>query len=71
MGPQDGLDGYDTIEWIAKQEWCNGSVGMAGNSHLAIVQYFVAATQPPSLKAIAPWEGCSDLFREQFVRGGM
>jgi predicted acyl esterase len=35
-----------------------------------IVQWFIAATQPPSLKAIAPWEACGDLYREQFVRGG-
>jgi predicted acyl esterase len=35
-----------------------------------IVQWFIAATRPPSLKAIAPWEACGDLYREQFVRGG-
>lgn len=49
---------------------CNGSIGLAGNSHLGIVQWFIAAQQPPSLKAIAPWEACGDLYREQFVRGG-
>ncbi|KAJ6021571.1 hypothetical protein N7540_007075 [Penicillium herquei] len=71
MGSQEAEDGYDVIEWAAKQSWCNGNVGMAGNSHLAIVQWFVAALQPPSLKAIAPWEGCGDLYREQFARGGI
>ncbi|CEL00441.1 Putative X-pro dipeptidyl-peptidase c-terminal non-catalytic domain-containing protein [Aspergillus calidoustus] len=71
MGTQEAQDGYDVIEWLAQQEWCNGSVGMAGNSHLAIVQWFIAALQPPSLKAIAPWEGCGDLYREQFARGGI
>ena len=71
MGTQEAEDGYDVIEWIAQQPWCNGSVGMAGNSHLAIVQWFIAALQPPSLKAIAPWEGCGDLYREQFARGGI
>ncbi|KAF4982998.1 hypothetical protein F66182_17085, partial [Fusarium sp. NRRL 66182] len=71
MGTQDAEDGYDVIEWVAKQPWCNGNVGMAGNSHLAIVQWFIAALQPPSLKAIAPWEGCGDLYREQFGRGGI
>jgi len=35
-----------------------------------IVQWFIAATRPPALKAIAPWEACGDLYREQFVRGG-
>ncbi|KAI4606262.1 hypothetical protein J4E80_010239 [Alternaria sp. BMP 0032] len=70
MGKQEGEDGHDVIEELAKMDWCNGSIGLAGNSHLGIVQWFIAATQPPSLKAIAPWEACGDLYREQFVRGG-
>jgi putative CocE/NonD family hydrolase len=71
MGTQEGEDGYDMVEGLAKMEWCSGAVGMVGNSHLAITQYFTAAQRPPSLKAIAPWEACSNLFREQFVRGGI
>jgi predicted acyl esterase len=71
MGSQEAEDGYDVIEALAKMPWCSGSIGMAGNSHLAIVQWFIAALQPPSLKAIAPWEACGDLYREQFVRGGI
>jgi uncharacterized protein len=71
LGDQDAEDGFDVIECLAKLPWCNGNVGMAGNSALAISQYFIAAQQPPSLKAIAPWEGLGDMYREQFVRGGM
>lgn len=71
MGTQEAEDGYDTIEHFAKQEWCNGKIGLAGNSHLAIVQWAIAALNPPSLAAIAPWEGCGDLYREQFCRGGI
>ena len=37
---------------------------------IGIVQWFIAATRPPSLKAIAPWEACGGLYHEQFVRGG-
>lgn len=70
MGSQEGEDGHDVIEGLAAMDWCNGNVGLAGNSHLGIVQWFIAATRPPSLKAIAPWEACGDLYREQFVRGG-
>lgn len=70
MGSQEGEDGHDVIEALARMTWCNGNIGLAGNSHLGIVQWFIAATQPPSLKAIAPWEACGDLYREQFVRGG-
>lgn len=71
MGTQEAEDGYDVIEAIAKMPWCNGNIGLAGNSHLAIVQWHIAQLQPPSLKAIAPWEACGDLYREQFVRGGI
>lgn len=38
-GTQEGRDGYDTIEWIGVQPWCNGSVGMAGNSWLGTTQW--------------------------------
>ncbi|OAL55717.1 alpha/beta-hydrolase [Pyrenochaeta sp. DS3sAY3a] len=71
LGSQEAEDGYDTIEALARMPWCSGKVGMAGNSHLAIAQWFIAATQPPHLAAIAPWEGCGDLYREQFSRGGI
>ncbi|CAH0033309.1 unnamed protein product [Clonostachys rhizophaga] len=71
MGSQEAEDGYDVIEALAQLEWCTGSVGLAGNSHLGIIQWFIAALQPPHLKAIAPWEALSDLYREQFARGGV
>ncbi|KAJ9142984.1 X-Pro dipeptidyl-peptidase C-terminal non-catalytic domain-containing protein [Pleurostoma richardsiae] len=71
MGTQEAEDGYDTIEELAKMSWCSGAVGLVGNSHLAIIQWFIAALRPPSLKAIAPWEGCGDLYREQFAKGGI
>jgi uncharacterized protein len=44
---------------------------MSGNSWLAIAQWFIAAEQPPHLAAIAPWEGWTDLFRCDVVRGGI
>jgi len=52
-----GKDGYDLIEWIAAQPWCNGNVGMIGMSAYAMAQYPIAAEQPPHLKAIMPFEG--------------
>ncbi|KEF52424.1 uncharacterized protein A1O9_11665 [Exophiala aquamarina CBS 119918] len=70
MGSQDAEDGYDVVEAVAKMNWCNGNVDMAGNSALAIAQWFIAAQRPPSLKTIAPWEGMGDMYREQFCRGG-
>jgi predicted acyl esterase len=71
FGPQEGRDGHDLIEWVAAQEWSNGKVGLAGNSWLAIAQWFIAAERPPHLAAIAPWEGLFDLYRHDVQRGGV
>ncbi|MEO0536439.1 MAG: CocE/NonD family hydrolase [Cyanobacteria bacterium P01_A01_bin.123] len=67
---------YEAIEWIAKQPWCTGKVGLNGVSFLAITQYHVAACQayggpPPSLYCISPWEGLTDPYRDAFARGGL
>lgn len=66
---EEGNDITDMIEWIAAQPWCDGSVGMLGVSYLAIAQYEAAQNNPPHLKAICPWEGFTDLYRD-FARPG-
>ncbi|WP_298107522.1 CocE/NonD family hydrolase [uncultured Bacteroides sp.] len=70
-GHEDALDGCDVIEWIASQKWCNGKVGMSGNSWLTVSQWFIAAERPEHLAAIAPWEGFCDHYRESGTRGGI
>ncbi|MFC2014333.1 CocE/NonD family hydrolase, partial [Chloroflexota bacterium] len=64
-------DGYDLVEWIAGQPWCNGNVGMLGMSYFAIIQYLVAAQQPPHLKAIFPCYAWGDLYRDIAYHGGI
>lgn len=71
FGRQDGLDGYDFVEWITQLPWCNGKAGMSGNSGVAIHQYGIAATQPPHLACIAPWESTTDIYRESMYEGGI
>lgn len=68
---RESLDFYDAIEWAAGQPWCNGAVGLNGISYFAINQWFVANHQPPSLKAIIPWEGFADLYRDALFHGGI
>ncbi len=65
---QGGDDLFALIEWAASREWSNGNVGMVGVSALAMNQYDVASRQPPPphLKAIIPWEGTSDMYRDLF-----
>ncbi len=64
-------DGYDLVEWIARQPWCNGNIGMLGMSSFAMIQYLVAAQKPPHLKAIFPFEGSTDFYRSFGYRGGI
>jgi len=64
-------DGYDLIEWLARQPWSTGKIGMLGVSYLAVSQWMIAARRPPSLAAICPWEGFSDAYRELYFHGGI
>lgn len=59
------------IEWAGSQDWCNGSVGLLGISYYAANQWLAAAAQPRYLKAIIPWEGASDCYRELYHHGGI
>ncbi|MEO1733452.1 MAG: CocE/NonD family hydrolase [Pseudomonadota bacterium] len=71
LSARDGEDFYDAIEWAGAQPWSNGNVGLNGVSYLAISQWVAASGNPPSLKAMIPWEGQSDNFREVLFHGGI
>ncbi|MFC7228691.1 CocE/NonD family hydrolase [Salinirubellus salinus] len=64
------LDGYDMVEAIGAQKWANG-VGLVGKSYPGISQLFVAATRPPSLKAIVPGHVVGEFYRDVAYPGGM
>lgn len=66
----DGLDGYDSIEWIAKQPWSNGRVGTDGVSYLGTVQWLAARERPPHLRCIAPTAPSGEYFEELPYIGG-
>src|ERR1039458_3003345 len=68
---QDAEDYYDLIEWAASQPSCTGGGGIMGGSYLAMSQWHVAALKPPHLRAIVPWEGVTDLYRELAFHGGI
>lgn len=71
MTRQEAEDCYDLIEWAGERDWSNGNVGMSGVSYLAWSQWQVAALDPPHLKAINPWEGVTDFYRELAFHGGI
>jgi len=66
----EARDGYDSIEWIARQPWSSGRVAMDGGSYLGTVQWLAARERPPSLACIAPTASSGRLFDELPYLGG-
>jgi len=55
-------DGYDLVEWLAAQPWCDGQVGMMGLSYMGWTQWWTATQAPPSLRTIVPEVAPPDQF---------
>ena len=64
-------DNYDLIEWVARQPWCNGNVGMAGIAYYSGLEPLIATMQPPHLKALAPLFSFWDDYRYSWWTGGI
>src|SRR6266702_8615766 len=67
---QESSDGDDTLNWIARQSWSDGKVGMIGGSYRGIVQWKAAVLNNPHLKAIFPVVAGDDEYRDRFYSPG-
>jgi len=63
-------DGYDTVEWAAKQPWSNGKVGMQGGSYLGHVQWRAAMANPPHLVTVFPNVASTSLYHDWITLNG-
>jgi len=66
----DDKDGYDCIEWITRQPWCNGKIAMWGGSYWGATQWRAAVTQHPNLKAIVPGFINAEPWKDQYRSHG-
>lgn len=66
----EGPDGYDTVEWLAQQPWCNGRIGTCGASYEAAVQSALASLNPPHLAAMIPTYGPSSYYHHSMRQNG-
>jgi len=66
----EGKDGYDTIEWVASQPWCNGKVGLYGVSAGGISTYLAAGERPPHLVAAYAIVASANLYNDLIFDGG-
>ncbi|MFZ2005869.1 MAG: CocE/NonD family hydrolase, partial [Stellaceae bacterium] len=65
----DANDGYDTLDWIAAQDWSNGQVGMSGSSAGATTTFAAASTRHPSLRAFFAQAGGSSIYDDVVCEG--
>ncbi len=66
-----GKDGYDTVEWVATQDFCNGKVGTWGGSALGKAQFSTAIEQPPHLVCAVPSIATMGQAYEGYYTGGV
>lgn len=64
-------DGYDLVNWLAEQDWCDGSVGMFGGSYLGYTQLVTASKAPAALKCIVPEVTAFDGYSGEIRPGGI
>jgi uncharacterized protein len=66
----EARDGFDVIEWAAKQPWSSGKVATQGGSYLGHVQWATLGEQPPSLVAAFPAVASTNLYANWITHGG-
>ena len=64
-------DGYDTVEWLARQDWSTGKVGSFGSSQGGHAQNYLAVTQPPHLVCQYMIDTGLSLYHEGYRIGGI
>ena len=67
----EGQDGFDCIEWITRQPWCSGRVGMWGASYVGATQWQAAVEKPPGLVTITPRATWSSFYRNLYLGGAV
>lgn len=66
----EAQDGYDSVEWCAKQAFSNGQVGCYGLSYMGGTSWLAAMSGHSALGAISPTTAPNDFWRNHFWRGG-
>src|SRR6202158_5172588 len=65
----DAADGFDTLDWIANQDWCNRAIGMSGSSARATTTLAAASTSAPSQRAFFAQAGGSSIYDDVIYEG--
>lgn len=69
--PRERLDHHDVADWVARQPWCDGTLGATGISYPGAAANFLAFTAHPAVKAIAPLFAVWDTWGNHLYPGGV
>ena len=69
--PAERLDHHDIVDWVTKQSWCDGNVGATGISYPGAASDFLASTNHPAVKAVAPLFAVWDTWSNHLYPGGV
>ncbi|MGZ4125754.1 MAG: CocE/NonD family hydrolase [Actinomycetota bacterium] len=68
--PQEQDDLCEVVEWLSRQGWCTGAVGMFGTSYSGFNTIQTAMRRPPALRAIVPIYATDDRYTDDIHFGG-
>jgi putative CocE/NonD family hydrolase len=69
--PEERLDYYDVVDWVSRQPWCNGAIGITGISYIGAAADFAASTGHPAIRAVVPVSSVWDTWGDMFYPGGL
>ncbi len=71
LSDREAKDGAAAVEWIGRQPWCTGAVGLFGHSYLGLTQYMIASQRPKYLKTMVAGAAAGDPYRDMAYPGGI
>jgi len=69
--PTERLDHHDVADWVSRQPWCSGEIGATGISYPGAASDFLASTNHPAVKAVAPLFAVWDTWLNHIYPGGV
>jgi len=69
--PEERIDYHDVVDWVSRQPWCNGRVGITGVSYVGAAADFAASMGHPAIRAVMPVSSVWDTWGDMFYPGGL
>ncbi len=69
--PEERLDYHDVVDWVSRQPWCDGAIGITGISYIGAAADFAASLAHPAIRAVMPVSSVWDTWGDMFYPGGL